>query len=279
MATQSVNIANSNITINNYFQPTPTILGRAVSHPHQPAVPVPSPAGFSDSAVQPQLYRALSAVPVKATVIEEDVLDAASVLADLFQASRAAPAAKKPVIREEIEEAPAAAPKSKSRRTGEKYPVIENGMLSTDLFKKLIPPGTAVYHKGGLRIKIMGAPDAEGMIQVRGAHNTVLKVPVSELKPILPEDSLVLMIDPADPWKRHAVARIEDSTRGNIRAVWEEFGRSSVHSSTQGANALARIIPIARGQLRELPRPENIRCTLDDGTETTGDVYTLLPSE
>ena len=272
---QNINITNSHVTIINY-PPVPTILGRAVAHPYQPPGPVPSPAGFSASSAQPQLYRAIPALPVKATVIEEDVLEAADILADLFQAAHAA---HKPVKHIEIEQAPAAAPKKKSRSEREKYPVIENGMLSANLFRKLIPLGTTVYHKGGQRVKIAGIPDAEGMIRVRGAHDSDLRVPVSELKPLLPADSLVLMIDPADPWKRHAVARIEDSTRGNIKAVWEEFGRSSAHSSTHGANALARIIPIANGQLRELPRPENIRCTLNDDTETTGDVYTLLESE
>ena len=233
---QNINITDSHVTIINY-PPVPTILGRAVAHPYQPPGPVPSPAGFSASSAQPQLYRAIPALPVKATVIEEDVLEAADILADLFQAAHAA---AKPVKHIEIEQAPAAAPKKKPRSEREKYPVIENGMLSANLFKKLIPLGTTVYHKGGQRVKIAGIPDAEGMIRVRGAHDSDLRVPVSELKPLLPGDSLVLMIDPADPWKRHAVARIEDSTRGNIKAVWEEFGRSSVHSSTQGANEIGR---------------------------------------
>lgn len=272
---QNISIKNSHVTIINY-PPGPTILGRGVDHPYQPPGPVPSPAGFSSSSAQPQLYRTFPALPVKATVIEDDVLEAADILADLFQAAHPA---DKPVKHKEIEEAPADAPKKKPRRDREKYPVIENGMLSANLFKKLIPAGTTVYYKGAQRVKIAGTPDAEGMIRVRGTHNSDLTVPVSELKPILTADSLVLMIDPVDPWKRHAVARIQDSTRGNIKAVWEEFGRSTVNSSTHGDNALARIIPIREGQLRELPRPENIRCTLDDDTETTGDVYTLLQSE
>jgi len=169
-------------------------------------------------------------------------------------------------------------PDSKASASASSSSQNKTKVLSARLFTRFYPKGTKVEYMGNVE-EIDGLPK-RGKIALKGYDELVS---ISDLKPILPADSLALVQDPIDPWKRYALATIDNKAAdGTVTGSWLDFGKARLESiQTNDSNALSRIIPLAEktksAAVRKLNnlKPEWISWPLSDKETVSGRLYKL----